>query len=168
MSRTTDHAAALRAYQAKGPPTRGEHPGTWEEFAGGLEGELVKAITVLADVRDAIQSDESFGAVVKALWGQPMDEITIQRNSLIRQIDYIIAERNRWHAAAVEKCEEKRKLKAALGTCRTMLKQVVEEISVPDPDCHCHINPPCNDCVDNAGMRELLKQVHETIESTMP
>lgn len=27
----------------------------------------------------------------------------------------------------------------------------------PEPNCSCHISPPCNDCVENAGVREAFE-----------
>jgi hypothetical protein len=26
----------------------------------------------------------------------------------------------------------------------------------PEPNCSCHVAPPCNDCVDHAGLREAF------------
>jgi hypothetical protein len=31
----------------------------------------------------------------------------------------------------------------------------------PDPNCSCHINPPCADCVDNSGLRDLFVQARK-------
>ena len=34
---------------------------------------------------------------------------------------------------------------------------------VPEANCSCHINPPCNDCVDNDGLRQALKSARTTL-----
>lgn len=39
MTETQQHAAALKRYNFKSTQTRGEHPGTWQEFAGRMEAE---------------------------------------------------------------------------------------------------------------------------------
>ena len=31
------------------------------------------------------------------------------------------------------------------------------EGQTPNANCSCHISPPCNDCVDHAGTRELIE-----------
>jgi len=33
----------------------------------------------------------------------------------------------------------------------------------PDSNCSCHISPPCNDCVDNGGMREVIQGARSAI-----
>lgn len=38
--RTDEHSAKIAAYHRRGIPTRGEHPGTWNEFAKTLEREI--------------------------------------------------------------------------------------------------------------------------------
>jgi len=35
--------------------------------------------------------------------------------------------------------------------------------AVPEKGCSCHISPPCHDCVDWSGLRELSGQVGEFI-----
>lgn len=37
MTETEQHAEKLRRYRFRSITTRGDHPGTWEEFAAGLE-----------------------------------------------------------------------------------------------------------------------------------
>lgn len=43
------------------------------------------------------------------------------------------------------------------------LKFVLERIEIPDRDCSCHISPPCNDCVDNSGIREAVEFANNAI-----
>ena len=31
------------------------------------------------------------------------------------------------------------------------------EAKTPNANCSCHISPPCNDCVDHGGTRELIE-----------
>lgn len=37
-------------------------------------------------------------------------------------------------------------------------------IDVPDPNCSCHLNPPCNDCVDYSHMRAEIERAKEMIK----
>lgn len=37
------------------------------------------------------------------------------------------------------------------------LKDFVDNDATPEPNCSCHISPPCSDCVEFAGMREIVK-----------
>ncbi len=33
----------------------------------------------------------------------------------------------------------------------------------PEPNCSCHICPPCSDCMDNSGLRAAIKDATESI-----
>jgi len=33
----------------------------------------------------------------------------------------------------------------------------------PERNCSCHISPPCNDCVENSGLREAFEYAEEII-----
>lgn len=33
----------------------------------------------------------------------------------------------------------------------------------PESNCSCHISPPCNDCVENSGLREAFEYAEEII-----
>ena len=35
----------------------------------------------------------------------------------------------------------------------------------PDPNCSCHISPPCADCIDNGGTREAIETAKAAIAS---
>jgi hypothetical protein len=46
---------------------------------------------------------------------------------------------------------------------------VIEELIncmdlIPEPNCSCHIEPPCSDCVDHGWERELQKTAKELIQ----
>lgn len=44
------------------------------------------------------------------------------------------------------------------------LKLVCEMVDrPPPPNCSCHISPPCGDCVDYGGLREMFKAVDSAI-----
>lgn len=36
----------------------------------------------------------------------------------------------------------------------------------PERNCSCHISPPCNDCVENSGLREAFEYAEEIIANT--
>jgi hypothetical protein len=37
------------------------------------------------------------------------------------------------------------------------LEQCLEHLYAPSANCSCHISPPCNDCVDYAGIRDAIR-----------
>jgi len=43
------------------------------------------------------------------------------------------------------------------------LKDLVSMQDVPDGNCSCHINPPCNDCVNYGGIRESIEYAEKAI-----
>lgn len=47
----------------------------------------------------------------------------------------------------------------------TELREYVD--APPDSNCSCHISPPCNDCVDNSHLRDVLDRIAK-IEGTKP
>ena len=34
----------------------------------------------------------------------------------------------------------------------------------PEPNCSCHLSPPCNDCVDYGGLREAFSVGRELVD----
>lgn len=44
-----------------------------------------------------------------------------------------------------------------------MLEKCREFISPPERNCSCHILPPCSDCVDYGGERELADEIDAAI-----
>jgi len=56
-------------------------------------------------------------------------------------------------------------IRSALATARAALELIDERVArPPDPNCSCHISPPCNDCVKHAGEREAFEFVDEALE----
>jgi len=45
-------------------------------------------------------------------------------------------------------------LRAENALLRELLWDWYNDVSIPDPNCSCHISPPCNNCVDYGGLRE--------------
>jgi hypothetical protein len=43
------------------------------------------------------------------------------------------------------------------------LENFVGETVVPDPNCSCHISPPCGDCVENSFLREVIDTANKQI-----
>lgn len=37
----------------------------------------------------------------------------------------------------------------------------------PDPNCSCHTFPPCSDCVDHGGLRELIKDAKAFLSNSV-
>jgi hypothetical protein len=40
---------------------------------------------------------------------------------------------------------------------KAALEQCLEHLYAPNANCSCHISPPCNDCVDYAGIRDAIR-----------
>ena len=62
-----------------------------------------------------------------------------------------------------EQCANARLIAAApelLYALKAMLEIAPE---LPPAACHCHISPPCNDCVSYAGEREIYEQAASAI-----
>jgi len=47
-----------------------------------------------------------------------------------------------------------------LAALKELLVQIPE---VPERNCSCHISPPCNDCVDNSGLRTAIEESRAAI-----
>lgn len=48
---------------------------------------------------------------------------------------------------------------------RAALEMLVERVErPPEPNCSCHISPPCNDCVDHAGAREAFEFAESALQ----
>ena len=44
-------------------------------------------------------------------------------------------------------------------------KRFLDETDAPPPNCSCHISPPCNDCVEWGGMRELRADAQSLLDA---
>lgn len=45
-----------------------------------------------------------------------------------------------------------------------VLVELVERTEIPEPNCYCHISPPCSDCVENRGIRETVEWANDVIK----
>ena len=54
-------------------------------------------------------------------------------------------------------------LVAEVGRLRALLERVNDEVYAPDPHCNCIKAPPCNDCVEYGGLRELLNDIRSAL-----
>lgn len=52
--------------------------------------------------------------------------------------------------------EENARLKKALSDLAVYAEALLSEQDVPDPNCSCHLAPPCDDCVEYSGIREII------------
>jgi len=50
------------------------------------------------------------------------------------------------------------KLRAENALLRELLGAWYSDVSIPRPNCSCHISPPCNGCVEWGGLREAAEQ----------
>lgn len=51
------------------------------------------------------------------------------------------------------------------GALSRALSDFIENTDVPERNCSCHISPPCNDCVEYAGIRELIAGAKAALHS---
>ena len=42
----------------------------------------------------------------------------------------------------------------------TCVEDFLELTEVPDANCSCHLNPPCGDCVEYSGIRDVRKRAN--------
>lgn len=54
--------------------------------------------------------------------------------------------------------------KSAILALAGLAEEFMDEVDIPERNCSCHISPPCYDCVENAGLREIAKTLRETIK----
>jgi hypothetical protein len=43
------------------------------------------------------------------------------------------------------------------------LENLMDQVSLPDEACRCHISPPCNDCVEWSATRDAMDQARAAI-----
>lgn len=55
-----------------------------------------------------------------------------------------------------------RKLEAELNRYRSLAKELADNFVIPAPNCSCHLSAPCSDCVEFAGLRELIDSAKDT------
>jgi hypothetical protein len=51
------------------------------------------------------------------------------------------------------------------GALSRALSDFIENTHVPEANCSCHISPPCDDCVQNGGIRELIAGAKAALHS---
>lgn len=70
-------------------------------------------------------------------------------------------------ACAEHKQREIDELAAQVETYAVALSTFMEVVEMPpDRNCSCHISPPCNDCVDYAGLREAFSMGASALSTT--
>lgn len=63
-----------------------------------------------------------------------------------------------------ELAEALEKATGQVSRLKGLMAELLEEVYVPESNCSCHIAPPCNDCVENAGLRELISDCKRAIQ----
>lgn len=61
-----------------------------------------------------------------------------------------------------------KELEVQIATLRETLRYLVEMSEPPEPNCSCHICPPCADCVENSGVRDAIKSARSALAATAP
>lgn len=62
---------------------------------------------------------------------------------------------------------EIKRLKAINSALVKLCEEAIESHYAPDPNCSCHISPPCSDCVEYGGIRETVKYLREQFDAAM-
>lgn len=85
-----------------------------------------------------------------------MHDVMITSRSNIAQLDAV-------RKAAGDKLlvAEQAKVESSSSSSVDLLREVVEMFYVPISNCQCFKNPPCSDCVENSGQRELLASIKD-------
>ena len=55
-------------------------------------------------------------------------------------------------------------MKTMIEALITRLQDLVDDDTTPEANCSCHISPPCQDCTDHAGRRELIDAAKRTLD----
>lgn len=63
---------------------------------------------------------------------------------------------------------ENEALRDAIKEASIALDLADDEIDPPDTNCSCHINPPCNDCVDHSQARETKEFIKSALAKLKP
>lgn len=53
-----------------------------------------------------------------------------------------------------------------IARLREALKLLMDETYVPEPNCSCHISPPCSDCVNNGAVRDAMHYARAALGET--
>lgn len=69
------------------------------------------------------------------------------------------------HQFRVQAEAQRDALGVAAGLALEALEELVGTVPVTEPNCSCHISPPCGDCVENSHDRELLSIGNSAIEA---
>lgn len=63
-----------------------------------------------------------------------------------------------------ELAEALEKATGQVSRLKGLMAELLDEVYVPESNCSCHIAPPCNDCVENAGLREIVGTCKRAIQ----
>ena len=46
-----------------------------------------------------------------------------------------------------------------------LVQELLNMDDTPEPNCSCHLSPPCEDCVEHAGKRELIASLRTALKA---
>lgn len=121
------------------------------DFARDLERQLA----------EALEKIERQGDVTATASLDPMMERALTAEKRLCEA-LVLAESNGKlaHDTAIE-LREARKQRDRLATWVECLLDRM--ILPPDPNCSCHISPPCDDCVEYSGLREAVEETQSAL-----
>ena len=73
-----------------------------------------------------------------------------------------------WYDFARELERELNEANADRLRLRGLFQKVSDNVEYPEPHCYCHKSPPCNDCVENGGVREVLDAIKQALTTPPP
>lgn len=111
------------------------------------------------------------GAAPEWYWRQQIEAIEQERDSLKAKLEYAEARIASLIKLGDGADESIRQLHARVAeveverdAARNCLEDFLELTEVPDPNCSCHVNPPCGDCVEYGGIRDVRKTANELLK----
>lgn len=94
----------------------------------------------------------------------------VARIKRIEQLESLLLESNEYarklNLKITDLCAERDAAKARNQRLMDAGGRLFEELDdkTPEPNCRCHVFPPCSDCTSHASSREALKEWKEAIK----
>lgn len=79
-----------------------------------------------------------------------------------------VLNRTDWLSATCDELDQLLTQAHAALDLATALENLLLEVSAPEPNCSCHINPPCGDCERHGALREFIKDAKRVLENIKP
>jgi hypothetical protein len=92
-------------------------------------------------------------------------------DALVAEVERLSALADKWNLECDEFREDNKRLAhnlevvlVAANHLNNALEDLIDKDTTPEPNCSCCISPPCNDCVDFAGIRETIENGKDALK----